>query len=194
MTIKQILLKHAYPLLMKISSLSNKNKIRHQKNIKPKKSFYHLQTELNNGKKLLFEDLRYKKVLLVNTATDCGYTAQFDELQKLQEQFYAQLLIIGFPANDFKNQERRGDEEIAQFCAINFNINFPLAKKSSVVKGDAQHSVFQWLSNRDQNGWNEEQPVWNFSKFLIDEDGNLTHIFPPAVSPLGKEVVEAIKS
>ena len=194
MTIKQTLLKLAYPLLMKITSFSNKSKSRHRGNIQPPQSFYTLHAELNSGKELLFEDLRYKKVLLVNTATDCGYTAQFDELQKLQQQFSSKLMIIGFPANDFKNQERRGDDEIATFCAMNFNIKFPLAKKSSVVKGAAQHPVFQWLSNSDKNGWNDEQPVWNFSKYLIDEDGNLTHIFPPAVSPLGSEVLEAVSN
>jgi glutathione peroxidase len=135
--------------------------------------------------------LKGKKVLLVNTASDCGYTNQYADLQKLFEKNSDRLIILGFPANDFKEQEKGTDEQIAQFCQINFGVTFPLAKKSS-VKGDHKNEIFKWLSEKNKNGWNSKQPSWNFSKYLVNEQGQLTHYFDPAVSPLSDEVIEAI--
>lgn len=155
-------------------------------------SFYDLTTELNNGQQLTFDSLKGKKVLLVNTASNCGFTAQYDDLQKLYEQYKDKLVIIGFPANDFKEQEKGSDADIAEFCRINFGVSFPLAKKSTVIKGDAQNRIFQWLTNENLNGWNSQPPSWNFSKYLVNEQGVLTHYFDPAVSPVSEQVVEAI--
>lgn len=155
-------------------------------------SFYNLTTELNNGQQLDFNSLKGKKVLLVNTASDCGYTAQYDDLQKLYEEHKDKLVIIGFPANDFKEQEKGSDADIAEFCRINFGVTFPLAKKSTVVKGNQQNKIFQWLTDKQQNGWNNQQPSWNFSKYLVNEQGVLTHYFDPAVSPVSEQVIEAI--
>ena len=129
----------------------------------------------------------------MNTASDCGYTAQYAELQKLYEANKGTLEVIGFPANDFKEQESGSDADIAQFCSVNFGVSFPLAKKSSVVKSAAQNNIFNWLSDAAKNGWNNQSPEWNFSKYLVNEEGVLTHYFPPAVSPLSAEVVAAIK-
>ena len=131
-------------------------------------------------------------MLLVNTASDCGYTGQYDELQKLYEEYQNKLIVIGFPANDFKEQEKGSDEEIAQFCKINYGVTFPLIKKSSVIKGNSQNEVYQWLSNKNLNGWNDQQPTWNFSKYLINEEGALTNYFAPFISPLSKDVIAAI--
>lgn len=139
------------------------------------------------------QSLQGKKILLVNTASNCGYTGQYSELQQLSEQYADKLAVIGFPANDFKEQEKDGDDAIAQFCQVNFGVQFPLARKSSVVKGLQQNAVFAWLSNKQQNGWNDQAPSWNFSKYLIDESGTLTHYFGPAVSPLSKEVTNALE-
>ena len=121
--------------------------------------------------------------MIVNTASECGYTAQYAELQQLYTKYADQLTIIGFPSNDFKEQEKGTDDEIAAFCKVNFGVTFPLAKKSSVLKGLGQNEVFQWLTMKEMNGWNEQQPTWNFSKYLIDEKGRLTHYFDPSVVP-----------
>jgi glutathione peroxidase len=152
-----------------------------------------LSVPLNNGKTLPLQELKGRKLLLVNTASDCGYTAQYSELQQLQEQYQHKLQVIGFPANDFKEQETGSDEAIAQFCQVNFGVTFPLAKKSSVVKGPQQHLVYRWLTEREQNGWNDKAPTWNFSKYLINEQGVLTHYFDPSVAPLGSEIIAAIE-
>lgn len=139
-----------------------------------------------------FASLKGKKVLLVNTASDCGYTNQYEDLQKLYEQSNGKLMIIAFPANDFKEQEKGDDSQIAAFCKINFGVTFPVAKKSS-VKGHNKNNVFDWLSDKNKNGWNNKQPSWNFSKYLVDERGVLTHYFDPAISPDSKEIMEALK-
>jgi glutathione peroxidase len=163
-------------------------------NIHPAESFYNLSAQLNNGAEIKFDSLRGKKVLLVNTASNCGYTNQYDDLQKLYEQQRGNLMVIGFPANDFKEQEKGNDEEIAQFCKINFGVTFPLAKKDSVKRGNHQQKVFRWLTDKEKNGWNSKQPSWNFSKYLVDEQGVLTHYFDAALSPLGEEVSNAINN
>jgi glutathione peroxidase len=155
-------------------------------------SFYNLTTELNNGQQLDFNSLKGKKVLLVNTASDCGFTAQYDDLQKLYEEHKDKLVVIGFPANDFKEQEKGSDADIEEFCRINFGVTFPLAKKSSVVKGNEQNKIFQWLTDKNQNGWNNQPPSWNFSKYLVNEQGALTHYFDPAVSPVSEQVIQAV--
>ena len=161
-------------------------------NVPPPVPFYNLSIQLNNGKQFSFDQLRGKKVLIVNTASDCGYTNQYAGLQKLQEHSREDLTIIGFPANDFKEQEKGSDEEIAKFCQVNFGVSFPLAKKSSVVKGANQNEVFAWLSSREKNGWNEQAPTWNFSKYLVDEEGKLAAYFDPAVEPLSQELINAV--
>lgn len=155
--------------------------------------FYSLTATLNNGNKLSFDKLKNKKVLIVNTASNCGYTNQYSELQELYERNKESLIIIGFPSNDFKEQEKGSDEEIATFCQINFGVSFPLAKKSVVIKKTQQNEVFEWLTHKELNGWNEQQPSWNFSKYLISQSGALTHYFDPAVSPLSVDVTKAIQ-
>jgi glutathione peroxidase len=177
-------MKMLYPLIMKFAPSRTKEKImRNKEQVTPPVSFYSLQATLNNGKPFSFEALKGKKVLLVNTASNCGFTNQYAELQQLHERKKDELVIIGFPANDFKEQEKGSDEEIAQFCQVNFGVTFPLAKKSQVVKGATQNPVFHWLSQKDQNGWNDVEPTWNFSKYLIDESGRLEAYFEPNVSP-----------
>ncbi len=115
-------------------------------------SLYSLSITLNNGTQVGLEKFKGKKILLVNTASDCGYTAQYAELQKLYLRSKETLEIIGFPANDFKEQEKGSDEEIVNFCLENFGVSFLLAKKSSVVKGLAQNKIFDWLSDKTKNG------------------------------------------
>jgi len=190
MDFKQKLLKFLYPLIMRLSkSTEGKGKIiSNEKRIEPIISFYDLALTQNNGQKVNFSQFKNKKVLLVNTASNCGYTGQYEELQQIHERFPTKVAILGFPANDFKEQEKGDDDEIAQFCQINFGVTFPLAKKSHVLKVDGQHPVYQWLTQSDKNGWNDHEPDWNFSKYLVDENGVLTHYFGSAVSPLGEEI------
>jgi glutathione peroxidase len=193
MTYRQKILKAVYPAFMwftrltgtNSAQLSNKDKI-------PPVPFYTLNVKLNNGESLDFSTLQGRKVLLVNTASDCGYTHQYEDLQALSEEFGQKLLVIGFPANDFKEQEKGTDEEIGAFCKKNYGVTFPLAQKAVVVKSASQHPVFQWLSDSAKNGWNSKVPSWNFSKYLVNEKGILTHYFDPSVSPTSEEVKAAI--
>ncbi|WP_245652213.1 glutathione peroxidase [Rufibacter tibetensis] len=179
---------------MRLSKSTAKGRVlKNEQKVKPAQPFHALTTVLNNGASLDFSHLKNKKVLLVNTASNCGYTGQYEELQQLQEQQKESLVIIGFPANDFKEQEKDNDETISQFCQVNFGVSFPLAKKSVVVKNQNQNPVYHWLSNAQENGWNNHQPDWNFSKYLIDEQGVLTHYFGPAISPVGEEVRNALQ-
>lgn len=191
MTLRQKFLKAVYPLFV-WSKKKTAAKFTNEK-ATPAVSFYSLTSTLNNGSSFSFEQLKGKKVLLVNTASNCGYTGQYDELQKLHEQYADKLVILGFPANDFKEQEKGSDEEIAQFCKINFGVTFPLMKKSTVLKTADQNEVYKWLSDSTKNGWNNKAPSWNFSKYLISEDGKLLNYFDPAVSPLGKEIVDQLQ-
>ncbi len=147
------------------------------------KDFYSLKLKQNNGSELEFSEFRGKKVLLVNTASNCGYTGQFAELQELHEKYKSDLVILGFPANDFKKQESGDDVQISEFCQVNYGVTFPLAKKASVIKGNEQQEVFKWLSAKNENGWCNQEPVWNFSKYLVDEKGQLTGFYGPAISP-----------
>lgn len=193
MTYRQKLLKAVYPAFMWFTRLTGTNAGKlSNKDKTPAVPFYNLSVTLNNGEQLDFSSLRGKKVLLVNTASDCGYTHQYEDLQALYAGNMDKLVVIGFPANDFKEQEKGTDEEIGAFCKKNYGVTFPLVLKSTVIKTSGQHPVFQWLSDPAKNGWNAKQPTWNFSKYLVNEKGILTHYFDPSVSPDGEEIKTAI--
>lgn len=145
--------------------------------------FYTLQAQQSNGSPVDFMGFKGKKVLIVNTASNCGYTRQYQSLQKLYEHRKDDLVVLAFPSNDFKEQEKGTDAEVQAFCEINYGVNFPIMKKSSVIKGQDQNVVFQWLSQQSQNGWNDRDPIWNFTKYLIDEQGKLMSVFGPAIDP-----------
>ena len=195
MTVRQTVLKAIYPVWMFLGRAFGKRSkvLINKKNIQPRQSFYNLSTQLNNGSILSFNSLKGKKLLLVNTASDCGFTNQYDELQKLYEQYRDVLTVVAFPANDFKEQEKGSDEEIGNFCKINYGVTFPIALKGSVVKGDNQQKVFQWLTDKTKNGWNNHPPTWNFSKYLLNEEGVLKSYFDPAISPLSDEIKKAVE-
>ena len=194
MDLRKKILKTLYPLIMKLTKGTDKGTVlQNSQNAAPKIPFYDLKTVQNNGLPIDFSQFEGKKVMLVNTASDCGFTNQYSELQKLYEAEKDKLVIIGFPANDFKEQEKLDDAGIAEFCQVNFGVTFPLAKKTVVVKQENQNPIYKWLSEKNQNGWNERQPDWNFSKYLVNEKGILTHYFGSAVSPLSPEVKQAIK-
>jgi glutathione peroxidase len=194
MTIRQKILKTIYPFFFGMTRFAGAKKMSYgpEKKVDPPVSFHSLTCVMNNGEVLDMSTLKGKKVLLVNTASDCGYTPQYEALQRLQDRQEGKLLVVGFPANDFKEQEKGSDQEIAEFCKVNFGVKFPLAAKSSVVKGATQNNLFRWLSDSSMNGWNDRAPVWNFSKYLVDEDGRLIGYFEPSVDPGGQEISEAL--
>ncbi|MBX2900285.1 MAG: glutathione peroxidase [Cyclobacteriaceae bacterium] len=193
-TLQQRILRLLYPFTRKLGKLSKNGRVlSNNKSISPKKSFYNQQTILSTGQEINFSAFSGKKVLLVNTASNCGYTGQYAELQSLHERMGNKLAIIAFPANDFAEQERSDDKEISQFCQVNYVVTFPIAKKGVVVKNEKQQPVFNWLTNKNANGWNDHAPDWNFSKYIIDEKGNLTHYFGPSISPLDDKFLKAVK-
>lgn len=193
-TFRQKLLRKFYPSIRKMGRKGkNGTVLVNDSNTRPLSSFYDLEVTLNNSKILNFATLKGKKVLLVNSASDCGYTGQYAELQSLHEQMGDSLQLIAFPANDFAQQEKSDDQHIAQFCQRNYGVTFPLARKGVVVKNDEQQLIFKWLSDKSQNGWNDHAPDWNFSKYLIDEHGMLTHYFGPSISPLEPDFLNALK-
>jgi glutathione peroxidase len=194
MTAKQKMIRAIYPTLMGLTKLFGKNtkKMKNPAAISPPVSFYSLKATSNSGKEFSFDQFRGKKVLLINTASDCGYTPQYDDLQALHKQYGPKLVIVGFPANDFGQQEKGSDQEISQFCKLNYGVEFMLAQKSSVIKGPSQNKVFEWLSARNENGWNDQAPTWNFSKYLINEQGQLAYYFDPSISPSSKEFLAAV--
>jgi glutathione peroxidase len=193
MTLKQLLLKRLYPTIMKFSQKGEKGKVLLKpKSVQSSVQSESLQIELSNGDFLQLNELKGKKVLLVNTASDCGYTGQFEELQHLQNLHKDSLAIVGFPANDFLEQEKGEDSSILNFCQVNYGVTFPIAKKSVVIKKANQNLIFEWLSNPSKNGWNNQEPVWNFSKYLLSETGELLGYFGPAISPNDKRLMDLI--
>lgn len=191
-TIRQKFLQVVYPAYVRLSRVSpNKSRVLTNTDLVPPVSFYSLQSELANGLFFDFNTVMGKKVLLVNTASGCGFTEQFDQLQQLFKQYNGELVVIAFPSNDF-GEEKNNDAQIAIFCQENFRVSFPLMKKSPVKRGRVQNKVFQWLSNPSHNGWNSQQPTWNFCKYLVNETGMLTGYFGSAIEPLGKEIKEAL--
>lgn len=193
MTYRQKVLKAIYPAWMWFTRLTGKNTKELSGSAPTPVPFYTLKGILNNGDTLDFATLKGKKVMLVNTASDCGYTHQYKELQQLAENHPDKLVVIGFPANDFKEQEKGTDAQIAQFCKANYGVTFTLMKKSVVIKSPEQNPVYQWLTDATKNGWNTKPPAWNFSKYIVDEKGVLTHYFGSSISPADKEVLKAIQ-
>jgi len=153
---------------------------------------YSFKAKTVDGKDFDFSSLKGKKVLLVNTASECGYTPQYSDLQKLYEKYKDRLVVIGFPANNFGAQEPGTHEQIAEFCKTNYGITFPIMQKVS-VKGENIAPLFQWLtteSNPDFTG----DIKWNFEKFLMDENGELIRRFRTKVNPLSEEIISAIEA
>jgi glutathione peroxidase len=192
MTLRQKILKAVYPITMWLTGKASKNSNAADKLVTPPSSIYELTATLNNGELFKMDQVRGKRFMIVNTASDCGYTGQYDGLEKLYRQYKDKLVILAFPANDFKAQEKGTDEDIASFCKLNYGISFPLMKKSVVVKQPGQNEVFAWLTHKDLNGWNDAAPAWNFSKYIIDEEGRLVQFFGPSVEPTSPEVVHLI--
>ena len=156
------------------------------------KSFYDFKLTAIDGKPIDFNRYKGKKVLVVNIASQCGFTPQYAELEELYKKDKDKLEIIGFPANDFLAQEKGSNEEIASFCQRNFGLSFQLFQKSVVIKGAEQNPLYQWLSDKKQNGWNSKAPTWNFCKYLINEKGELINFYSSSIKPMSPEIVKQI--
>lgn len=157
----------------------------------PAKSIYDFKVEGLNGDIIDFSIYKGKKILIVNTASKCGYTPQYEELQKLYETYKDKLVVIGFPANNFGGQEPGSNETIAEFCKKNYGVSFPMAAKVS-VKGDDMAPIFKWLCNKEENGVMDAEIKWNFGKFLLDEKGNLITYFGSKVKPMSEEITSKL--
>ncbi len=154
-------------------------------------SFYDFKLKSIDGKEIDFSTYKGKKVMLVNVASRCGYTPQYADLQKLHEQMGDKVTILGFPANNFGGQEPGTNAEIASFCKKNYGVTFQMFEKIS-VKGPDMHPLYQWLSDKSKNGWNDKAPTWNFCKYLVNEKGELTNFWASGVNPFDEEIIAAI--
>jgi len=154
-------------------------------------SIYDFKVTSLDGGTIDFSKYKGKKILIVNTASQCGNTPQYAELEKLYKTHGSQLVIVGFPANNFGGQEPGSNSEIQSFCTKNYGVTFPLAEKVS-VKGDDIHPLFKYLT-AEAKKLGEDDPIkWNFTKFLIDENGKLVKVFHNKVLPMSDEVISAI--
>jgi len=145
-----------------------------------------------DGKNLSLASFKGKKILIVNTASKCGYTPQYESLEKVYEQYKDKLVIIGFPCNQFGGQEAGTNEEIADFCKKNYGVSFPLADKID-VKGSNAAPIYQWLTQKSKNGILDASISWNFNKFLIDENGKMMAYFPSNVKPDSEYILSYLK-
>ena len=145
-----------------------------------------------DGKEIDFSKFKGKKILVVNTASRCGYTKQYEGLQKLYETYNKKLVVVGFPCNQFLGQEPGTSEEIMTFCKTNYGVTFPLAEKID-VKGKDAAPIYKWLCSKEANGVLDTKISWNFNKFLLDENGNMLAYFPSSVKPDGEEILNYLK-
>ncbi len=156
------------------------------------KTLYDFKLKSLDGKtEVDFSQYKGKKVLLVNVASKCGLTPQYEDLQNLHTKYGDKLVVIGIPANNFMGQEPGTSEEIATFCKKNYGVSFQMTEKISVL-GDDQHALYKWLTSKTENGWNDQVPTWNFSKYLINEKGELVKYFEPKTKPLDETITKAI--
>jgi len=155
------------------------------------KSIYDFKVEALDGSTIDFSKFKGKKILIVNTASACGYTPQYEGLEALYKKYQDKLIIVGFPANNFGGQEPGTNGEIKEFCKKNYGVTFPMAAKIS-VKGDDMAAIYKWLCNKSENGVLDASISWNFNKFLLDEKGNLITKFDSKVTPMSEELVSKL--
>jgi glutathione peroxidase len=155
------------------------------------KSIYDFKVEALDGTTIDFASFKGKKILIVNTASQCGYTPQYEGLEALYKKYQDKLVIVGFPANNFGGQEPGTNTEIKEFCKKNYGVTFPMAAKVS-VKGDDKAPIFKWLTSKTENGVLDAEIGWNFGKFLLDEKGNLMTYFPSKVTPMSEELTSKL--
>ena len=154
-------------------------------------SIYDFKMAGIDGEMISLSDYKGMKMLIVNTASECGNTPQYADLQKLHELYGGKVAVLGFPANNFGGQEPGSNKEIAAFCKDTYSVSFQMFEKIS-VKGDDMNALYQWLTDKSLNGWNESAPGWNFSKYLVDEQGELVKFYASGINPMSEELIADI--
>ena len=157
-----------------------------------KQTLYDFKVNGLNGRPVDLSQFKGKKVVILNTASECGFTPQYADWEKFYERNKDKIVVIGFPSNDFGGQEPGSATEIGAFCQKNYGVTFPMMEKV-VTKGEGQHPVYKWLSTKELNGWNHKTPTWNFCKYVVNEKGELTHFFASGIKPDNPEFLAAIK-
>lgn len=155
-------------------------------------SFYSHTINSLDGVPVSLEQFRGKKIIVLNVASKCGYTPQYADWEKYYEDNKDKVVVLGFPCNDFLSQEPGSASEIAEFCQKNYGVTFPMFEKLH-VKGEEKAPLYKWLTDPALNGWNSEEPSWNFCKYVINEKGELTHFFASKIKPDSPEFVAAVK-
>jgi glutathione peroxidase len=155
-------------------------------------SLYDIKLEALDGGEVDLNDYKGKKILFVNVASECGFTVQYEELQKLHETHGDKLAIIGMPCNQFGGQEPGSADEIASFCKKNYGVTFQLLSKAD-VKGANQHPLYAWLTQKSLNGKEDSEVTWNFQKYLVDENGQLLEVFSSRVTPMSEAILKHLK-
>ncbi|HSQ47664.1 MAG TPA: glutathione peroxidase [Lutibacter sp.] len=158
-------------------------------NAKP--SIYDISITGLTGEKIDLSKFKGKKILIVNTASECGFTKQFADLQKLHEKYQDKLVIIGVPCNQFGGQEPGNAQEIQSFCQVNYGVTFLMTEKVD-VKGDNQHPLYQWLTKKELNGVKSSSVKWNFQKYLIDEQGNFIDYYFSLTNPMSSKILKQL--
>lgn len=165
------------------------------KKVKPvilnEKSIYDFKLKTIEGQELSLSKFKGKKILIINCASECGFTPQYKNLQALHEKYGSKLVLLGFPANNFGGQEPGTGAEIKTFCTKNYGVTFQMMEKIS-VKGNDMHDLYKFLSTKDLNGTCNDAPNWNFCKYLIDENGKIVKFFSSKVDPLSKEITDLL--
>lgn len=157
------------------------------------KSFYDFNVKTINGQNLNLSSFKGMKVLIVNVASKCGNTPQYEKLQMLFDKYGKNnFIVIGFPANNFMGQEPGTNEEIQQFCTLNYHVTFPMMAKIS-VKGKDIDPLYKWLTEKTENGKQDAEVTWNFQKFMIDKNGNWVGVVAPNESPMCDKIIEWIE-
>lgn len=165
------------------------NKEENSDNMQELQTFHDFVVKDINGKDFDLSTFEGKKVLVVNVASKCGLTPQYEDLQALYDKYkHKGFVVIGFPANNFMNQEPGTNSEILEFCTVNYGVSFPMMDKIS-VKGKDQSPLYKWLTNKSENGKLDQDVTWNFQKFLIDEEGHLVDVVMPKESPMSDKII-----
>ena len=160
-------------------------------NIKPT-NMYNIAINSLTGEKIDLNQFKGKKILFVNVASECGFTPQYKDLQKLHETFKDKLVVIGLPCNQFGGQESGTTTQIKSFCEKNYGVDFLMTEKID-VKGENQHPLYAWLTKEAMNGVMESSVKWNFQKYLVDENGKLIDVFYSTTEPLSDKIVNLVK-
>ena len=158
----------------------------------PADSIFNIEIKSIDGLPVTIAQFKGKKILIVNVASECGYTPQYKELQQLYKEQIENLVVLGFPSNDFGKQEPGSNTEIKLFCERRYHVTFPMFEKSHVT-GKNKNALYRWLTDAKLNGWNNKEPEWNFCKYLVDENGMLICLYSETVDPFDEDIIRLVK-